>query len=222
MSDDETIRSRYEWERLMRRARLKPLTKYVGMTLAQYANNDGTNAFPSVAKLARVTCLSERSVRSALTELRALGLIRRVQKGGMRGTQAVPDVHCLTIPVDFLDRFEVLTPGEDDPNPPVDNSVDNPSPEAPNRQEVPPGDGPNRHVVPPNRHVTTSQPANDDTPTGTTCLLPITTYQPDDQDQPNDGSLYGEQPQEGDALDLDQLRAELERIDELAARRRGA
>jgi hypothetical protein len=49
----------------MRRCRLKPLTKYVGMVLAQYANNDGTNAFPSVAKLARVTCLSERSVRNA-------------------------------------------------------------------------------------------------------------------------------------------------------------
>src|SRR5690348_5101331 len=151
----------------MRRCRLKPLTKYVGMTLAQYANNDGTNAFPSVAKLARVTCLSERLVRNALTELRALGLIKRVQKGGMRGTQALPDVHVLMIPADLLERFDMLTPGEDDPNPPT-----------PNRQEVPLVATPNRHVVPPSRHVTTSQPANDDTPTGTTCLLPITTDLP--------------------------------------------
>jgi hypothetical protein len=74
-------------------------------------------------------------------------------------------VHCLVIPADLLERFELLTPGENDPTPPT-----------PNRQEVPPGDDPNRHVVPPNRHVEVAQPADDDTPTGTTCLLPITTY----------------------------------------------
>lgn len=195
----------------MRRCRMKPLTKYVGMVLAQYANSDGTNAFPSVAKLARVTCLSERSVRTALTELRSLGLIKRVQKGGMRGTQAIPDVHCLVIPVDLLERFDLLTPGENDPTPPT-----------PNRQEVPPGDDPNRHVVPPNRHVEVAQPANDDTPTGTTCLLPISTYLARDLDSPTDDSGFGTEPQEGP--DLDAIKAELQRIDELAARRerRGA
>lgn len=192
----------------MRRCRLKPLTKYVGMVLAQYANNDGTNAFPSVAKLARVTCLSERSVRSALTELRDLGLIQRVQKGGMRGTQAYPDVHCLTVPVDLLERFDLLTPGEDDPNPPT-----------PNRQEVPPGDVPNRHVVPPNRHVTTSQPANDDTPTGTTCLLPITTDLPADLTSPTDDSIREVTTRGDDGLTDDERLAELIRIDELATRR---
>lgn len=170
----------------MRRCRLKPLTKYVGMVLAQYANNDGTNAFPAVAKLARVTCLSERSVRSALTELRSLGLIKRVQKGGMRGTQAYPDVHCLAIPADLLERFDLLTPGEDDPNPPT-----------PNRQDVPLGDGPNRHVVPPNRHVEVAQPANDDTPTGTRCLLPITADLPGDPTSPTDDSSFATQPTTG-------------------------
>lgn len=206
MSDDDTFASRFEWERIMRRCRMKPLTKYVGLVLAQYANNDGTNAFPSVAKLARVTCLSERSVRTALTELRALGLIKRVQKGGMRGTQAIPDVHRLAIPVDLLDRAELLTPGEEDPNPPT-----------PNRQDMPPGDDPNRHVVPPNRHVSASQPANDDTPTGTTCLLPISTYLPGDLDSPTDDSSFGTRPTTGP--DLDAIKAELQRIDELHALR---
>jgi hypothetical protein len=183
VADDFTIQSRYEWERLMRRVRLKPMTKYVGMLLAQYANTDGTNAFPSVAKLARVGCISERTVRTGLTELREFGLIKRVQKGGMRGTQAIPDVHTLTIPVDFLDRFDLLTPGEDDPNPPT-----------PNRQDVPVGASPNRQLVPPNRQMTTPQPATDDFPTGTTCLLPISTYQPDDLDQPTDDSGFVTQP----------------------------
>jgi hypothetical protein len=127
----------------------------------------------------------------------------------MRGTQAIPDVHCLAIPVDLLERLELLTPGEDDPCPPV-----------PNRQEVPLGDGPNRHVVPPNRQETVSQPANDDTPTGTTCLLPITTDLPDDQDQPTDGLPLAKQPQE--RPDLDELKEQLIQIDELARRRRGA
>ena len=192
----------------MRRCRMKPLTKYVGMVLAQYANGDGTNAFPSVAKLARVTCLSERSVRNALTELRSLGLIKRVQKGGLRGTQAYPDVHCLVIPVDLLERFDLLTPGENDPTPPT-----------PNRQEVPPGEDPNRHVVPPNRQTTTPQPANHDTPTGTTCLLPITTYLPDDPtpDQP-DPSVPDVTTRDDDA----NLYARLVAFDELAKRRRGA
>lgn len=206
----------------MRRCRMKPLTKYVGMVLAQYANNDGTNAFPSVAKLARVTCLSERSVRNALTELRSLGLIVRVQKGGMRGTQPIPDVHCLKIPADLLERFDLLTPGEDDPTPKPPNRQQVPpgdaSDDEPNRQDVPLGEDPNRHVVPPNRHVTTSQPANDDTPTGTTCLLPISTYLPatDPDDQP--GSSVPDVTTRGG----DDLLARLIQFDEEAARRRGA
>jgi hypothetical protein len=190
----------------MRRCQMKPLTKYVGMVLAQYANSDGTNAFPAVAKLARVTCLSERSVRTALTELRGLGLIKRVQKGGMRGTQAIPDVHCLVIPADLLERFDLLTPGEEEPVLPT-----------PNRQEVPPGNDPNRHVTSPNRHVDVAQPANDDTPTGTTCLLPISTYLPGDLDSPTDDSGFATRPTTGP--DLDAIKAELQRIDELDALR---
>jgi hypothetical protein len=45
--------------------------------LANHADPDGRNAFPSVATLARYTRLSERSVQYALRELAALGLIRR-------------------------------------------------------------------------------------------------------------------------------------------------
>lgn len=214
MPDEYEITGRYEWERLVRRCRIDPLTKYVGMMLAQYANSDGTQAFPSVATLARVTGLSERRVRTSLTELRALGLIKRVQKGGMRGTQAYPDVHVLTIPADLFERIELLTPSEEiDPKwhtVPVGNGSD----EDPNRQDVPPGNGSNRHDSPPNRHVDAAQPARDDIPTGTTCLLPITD-QPGDRPRPTDESPFGTEPQE----DMAMLFARLAAIDELAARR---
>ena len=208
MSDEDHFAGRFEWERIVRRCRLRPLTKYVGMVLAQYANSDGTNAFPSVAKLARVTGLSERSVRNALSDMRSTGLIKRVQKGGLRGTQAIPDVHCLVIPADLLERVELLTPGEDEP---------------PNRQEVPVGDGPNRHVVPPNRQETTAQPAPDDSPTGTTCLLPMTTYLPDDNNQDHLSPLVQDVTTRGD--DDSNLYARLAAFDELDAarqRRKGA
>ena len=89
MTDDESPAiNRYEWERIMRRVRFgAPMTKYVGMVLAQYANTDGSNAFPSQDKLARVCEVSEKTVRTALGELRERGLIVRDRKGGMRGTQ---------------------------------------------------------------------------------------------------------------------------------------
>lgn len=44
--------------------------------LANHADPDGRNAFPSLATLARYTRLSERSIRYALRTLEDLGLIR--------------------------------------------------------------------------------------------------------------------------------------------------
>jgi hypothetical protein len=46
------------------------------VALANHADPDGRNAFPSVATLTRYTRLSERSVRNALRSLESLGLIR--------------------------------------------------------------------------------------------------------------------------------------------------
>ena len=44
--------------------------------LANHAGPDGREAFPSVRKLVRYTELSERTVRTALDQLRAAGIIR--------------------------------------------------------------------------------------------------------------------------------------------------
>jgi biotin operon repressor len=171
VSDDERPAiNRYEWERIMRRVRFgAPMTKYVGMVLAQYGNTDGTNAFPSQDKLARVCEVSEKTVRTALGELRARGLIVRDRKGGMRGTQAYSDVYHLSIPADLLDMNELLPPDEGP---------------LPNRQDVPVGSRPKRNVRASQPVTDASQPVTEGAPTGTSYRLPnpdLSLDQPTDQ-----------------------------------------
>lgn len=52
-----------------------PPARHVLLCLANYANADGTGAFPSVATLTRDTGLSERTVRAKLAVLQDAGLI---------------------------------------------------------------------------------------------------------------------------------------------------
>lgn len=54
-----------------------PLTLVVLLCLANYAGEDGTNAFPSIETLARNSRMSGRSVQRHLTKLAEMGLIRR-------------------------------------------------------------------------------------------------------------------------------------------------
>lgn len=51
--------------------------RHVLLLLANCANEDGQHAFPSVARMARESGLSERAVQSALRELEAIGVIRK-------------------------------------------------------------------------------------------------------------------------------------------------
>lgn len=59
-----------------------PNLKAVAVALADHAHDDGTNIWPSVAKLAVKTELSERTVQYKLRQLEALGLIVLVDEGG--------------------------------------------------------------------------------------------------------------------------------------------
>lgn len=100
---------RFEWERIIRRARLGSApTKSVALALATYADQDGTRVRPGVDRLAAVTELSERSVKNALKKLREVGLIERVFHGGLRGTRGFADVYRLTIPANLMQRVELL------------------------------------------------------------------------------------------------------------------
>lgn len=181
MSDeDPTAATRYDWERIIRRAVVPSTVKLVALALATYADADGTRVYPGVARLVAVTSLSERSVRNALAELRRIGLIERVFKGGRHGTNAYTDVHRLAIPVELFELVDVLDPDEE-PHP--------------NRQEVPPGTVPNRQEVQSQPAPGASQPATDDVPTGTWCTPPKhlpTTHQPNYQ---RDNSSSVTQPQ---------------------------
>jgi len=51
--------------------------RLVLLALADYAHDDGSNAFPSVVSIAEKTRMSERQVRRALHELEASGEIER-------------------------------------------------------------------------------------------------------------------------------------------------
>ncbi|MYH37353.1 MAG: helix-turn-helix domain-containing protein [Rhodospirillaceae bacterium] len=52
------------------------------LALAGFADQHGRNAYPSVARLAEITRLSERQVRRHLAEARRLGLIEMIRAGG--------------------------------------------------------------------------------------------------------------------------------------------
>ncbi len=104
--------ARFEWERIIRRARLVPSTKLVAMMLASYANKDGTNAHPSVKKLVAVTGQSKRTVLRGLDDLRCLGLITRTFHGSAAGRQGLADTYALTIPENLLEAVEMLPPSE--------------------------------------------------------------------------------------------------------------
>lgn len=222
MADAEEKFHRYDWERWVRRVQLPPTTKLVALTMATYAAKDGSRVFPGVTRLAAVTGLSERTVRTALGNLRDVGLIERVWPGGRRGTQVFTDVHRLAIPADLMSRAEFLDPDED---------------VIPNRQQLPPGiepsRAPKRQPLPdgdpsPNRQMDASQPANDDAqpanddiPTGNGCT-PTAQVTPHRSDQPTtEGLVAGTQPLTARASPRDDSAtlAALIRIDEHAARK---
>lgn len=63
-----------------------PTQRYVLLCLANYAGEDGHNAFPSVKRLCDDSGLKERAVRKALRELEAGGFIAK-------GNQAIAAAH---------------------------------------------------------------------------------------------------------------------------------
>ena len=114
---------RFEWERLVRRVRIpadvdgvkipKPsVMRTVALTLASYANADGSRVRPGLPRLAAVTQLSKSSVSRAVTALRSLGLVERVVCGSANGRRGWSDEYRLTVPADLLEVMELLPPDE--------------------------------------------------------------------------------------------------------------
>lgn len=121
---------RYEWEQIVRRARLggviqgsarvgkngRPtkggmsatLLKAIALGFATYANDKGREIWPGDATVAVDLETSVASVEAVRKLLLRLGLFERVRAPwGDHGTE-----YRLTLPVDLLDEVEVLTPAQ--------------------------------------------------------------------------------------------------------------
>lgn len=103
---------RFEWERIMRRVVVsKPSVKLVALTLATYADTKtGGRVRPGLERLMGVTGTSRNVVLRALAELKALGMIDQLTRGGNlgRASKGMASVYQLTLPSDLLDCVPML------------------------------------------------------------------------------------------------------------------
>lgn len=100
---------RFEWERVVRRVQTHSTTKYLALVMATYADQDGSRIRPGVERLALVMCVSEKTVKRAFAELRALGLVERTKQGNRH--RGLADEYRLTVPSTLLDE-PMLNPDE--------------------------------------------------------------------------------------------------------------
>ena len=96
-----------QWTDVVKRARLGRTVTLVALTLATYADSDGTRVFPGNARLAVDCELTYNVVQAAMATLRRAGLIELVKRAGRRGTA---NEYRLTLHPDLLERVEVLSP----------------------------------------------------------------------------------------------------------------
>lgn len=125
---------RYEWERILRRIVMPEKHKFVALLMATWADPDGTRVRPGLSLLACAVGGSERSERTVRRVLTSLvnewGLLEQVSRGGGRGRKFKTAEYRLTIPLDLLDRHEVLDPSGRTDSPANDvatQSVDSPA-----------------------------------------------------------------------------------------------
>jgi hypothetical protein len=104
---------RYEWERIIRRAVMPKAVKYVALILATYADADGSRVRPGIDVLAAVAGEGQSTVRKRVAELRTTyGLLDVVSRGGGRNGSGKAAEYRLVMPVDLLERVEMLPPGD--------------------------------------------------------------------------------------------------------------
>ena len=84
-------------------------TKSFGLLLATFAASDGTRIHPGEEHLARVTGLTDRSVRSHLSALReTYYLIERTDRGSLSSRRDHSDVYRLVMPNDVMTRVGMV------------------------------------------------------------------------------------------------------------------
>lgn len=97
---------RFDWERIIKRMEMSSGAKYLALTMATYADPDGTRVHPGVDLLAQDMAVSEKTVDRSLKVLRELGLVTLAKRGNRHAKQA--DEYHLTAPAELLDRMRGL------------------------------------------------------------------------------------------------------------------
>lgn len=121
---------RFEWERWIRRCRLgfyegktkdpkrwvrHATVQQVAFALSTYADLDGSRVRPSIARVALVCDLDERTVRVCIKRLRQVHLLELVaghRSPGRDGGPGRPAEFRMTVPYDLLERVAHLDPDE--------------------------------------------------------------------------------------------------------------
>jgi hypothetical protein len=129
MSDPDTGATVRAWTDVVRRAQFDKVivgthagrfikgstVKAVALTLASYADSNGTRVFPGVARLAADLEIGYRVAGRCVVGLRELGLIelvRRAVRRGARSERDRTDEYRLTLPEDLFERLTVPTPSD--------------------------------------------------------------------------------------------------------------
>ena len=104
---------RFEWERIICRARLGATVQHVALLLAVHADGSGENVRPGIRRLAAIAGYDVRTIKRVIVKLRDLGLIERVYEASRSGRKGMADEYRLTIPDDLLEHVELISPDTD-------------------------------------------------------------------------------------------------------------
>ncbi|MET8318244.1 helix-turn-helix domain-containing protein [Rhodococcus erythropolis] len=100
---------RFDWERIVRRVPMPGSTKFLALTLATYANKDGTRIMPGEQRLARTMGADPRTVQRGFKWLREAEFVVLTKHGNRH--KGLANEYQLTVPPDVLERVN-LDPDE--------------------------------------------------------------------------------------------------------------
>lgn len=100
------------WINVVRRSRLPATTKLIALLMASYADPDGTNIYPGVARLAIQSGHGYRTVQREQARLRAMGFVQSMPRRGLRRGWSTP--YRLILAADLLEHVDVPSPATED------------------------------------------------------------------------------------------------------------
>lgn len=105
---------RFEWERVIKRIVWPKPVKFLALTLATYADPDGSRVRPGMDALAGDTGDTARNVGRLMGVLLDVGMVEEVARGGGRNGRGRASAYRLTVPTDLLGRVTLRPLGTAD------------------------------------------------------------------------------------------------------------